>query len=91
MTSGIRLFPDGPLVRRMIRIMRRLQHDLSAPAFPRPMPAPFRLRTGTRQPAHQDTIHRMASLTHGRPGLFPFPGLVQDERHVDHRNRGEIA
>lgn len=88
-----RLFPDGPLIRRMGRIMRRLKRDASAPAPPRPMPTPFRLRAGTRQPADQDTIHRMPSLTLGRTGLFPFPGLVQDEVHAGHRsqNRGESA
>lgn len=87
-----RLLPDGPLVRRMVRIMRRLEGDLSAPALPRPMPTTFRLRTGTRQPPHQDAVHRMPSLTLGRAGLFPFPSLVPDERHVDQRNqtRGEI-
>src|SRR5882757_8105439 len=86
-----RLPPDGPLVRRMVRIMRRLHHDLTAPAFPRPMPTPFRLRTGTRHPPHQDAVHRMPSLTPGRAGLFPFPGLAPDEVHAGHRNRGEIA
>lgn len=92
-TSTSALFPDGPLIRRMVRIMRRLQHHLSAPAFPRPMSTPFRLRTGTRHPADQYAVHRMPSLAQGGAGLLPFPCLVQDERHVDHRSRtqGEIA
>jgi len=89
--NGRCLFPDGPLVRRMVRIMRRLHHELPAPALPRPVPTPFRLRTGTRHPPHQDAVHRMPSLTPGRAGLFPFPGRILVERHADHRNRGEIA
>lgn len=80
-----RLFPDGPLVRRMIRIMRRLQHELSAPAAPRPVPTPFRLRAGTRHPADQDAVHRMPSLTPGWRRLSPFPGRVLVERHADQR------
>lgn len=73
--------------------MRRLERDASAPALPRPVPTPFRLRAGTRQPPDQHTVHRMPSLTQGRGRFFPFPCLVPDERHVDHRSqtRGEIA